>query len=65
MHRQIKQTALFEEDEPVRKSVSLPRSLWEKVMHIRHRDRIETQGEAIRKLLEVAVAMDEKSGRLK
>jgi metal-responsive CopG/Arc/MetJ family transcriptional regulator len=46
----IRMTA--ETDPPLRKSVTLPESLWQEVLEFRHGERISTEAEALRRLIQ-------------
>lgn len=42
-------------DPPVRKSVSLPKSMWDEIAEYRFTQRITTEAEAVRRLLQLAL----------
>lgn len=49
-------------DDKVRKMVTLPQDLWEKVTDFRFDNRINTESEAIRRLIELGLQAAEKPG---
>ena len=54
-HEPMKET-----DPPKRKSVTLPESLWQEVMDFRHGERIGTEAEAIRRLIQAGLRAERK-----
>lgn len=49
----------MQDDQPVRKTVSLPASLWTKLSAYRHAEQHKTERDAIRRLLEDALSLYE------
>lgn len=47
-------------DPPVRKSVTLPKSMWDEMAEYRFTQRITTEAEAVRRLIQAALKMGRK-----